>query len=219
MKKLILAAVCAAALLFSAIPVLAQSYSSYRPHYQCEVNIGYDMAGSMNVKTHYDSGKVEKGKANNGDLARPFISTIHGVRVTKWLFLGAGLALQYAYGKTPTKSGFFVDNWNTLLVPIFGNVKFHWPLMDELSLYLTFSAGGSPLLYSGINKSYRDEDCYDTFRFKGGYYGDYGFGMNYRKFNFSVGLQQQIVKDTEVDSDWYRRFNTSYWYIKLGLMF
>lgn len=58
--------------------------------YEGELNLGFATGG----KLKWDDG--EKDKTN---YSRPFISTIHGARITKYGFVGVGVGVQYAFGE------------------------------------------------------------------------------------------------------------------------
>ncbi|WP_296113051.1 hypothetical protein [uncultured Alistipes sp.] len=59
--------------------------------YQGELNVGFATGGKLTWKDGGDSEKT--------NYSRPFISTIHGARITQYGFVGLGVGVQYAYGK------------------------------------------------------------------------------------------------------------------------
>lgn len=182
--------------------------------YQGEVNIGYAVSGKL-----VDSYDVPM-KTN---FSRPFIETTHGIRITKYAFVGAGLGLQYAYGKSSTDAdGFFGDydddefkspRWNTLLMPLFINLKGYYPVNDNLAPYISLSFGGAPVLTSNIGEITGDEE----FRLGGRAYCKFGAGINYKKWTFDLGIMHQGLA---FSYDGYKepcRINS--FYVNVGLVF
>lgn len=127
--------------------------------YEGELNVGYGFNGKM------DGEKVKYG--------RPFVETVHGVRITKYAFVGAGLGFQYATNKE-LKTG---------VMPIFIDLKGYYPVSENLAPYVAIDLGYSAVLTSEF------EDL------KGGMYASYGLGLNYKRLNFGLGLQHQGFKD------------------------
>lgn len=77
--------------------------------YQGELNVGFATSSKLTWK---DGGDTEKT-----DYSRPFISTIHGARITQYGFVGLGVGLQYAYGKMDPEYD-DTPNWETLMIPV-----------------------------------------------------------------------------------------------------
>lgn len=145
--------------------------------YQGEIDFGYATLGKL---------VDEDGDKYKTDFSRPYIETVHGARITNYAFVGLGLGLQYAYGKVDPD----YDNserWNTLLMPLFVNLKGYYPVNDDFAPYLTVSLGGSVPLTSNWN----DSDS----TLGGGFYSKFGVGLNYRKFMFDFGLMHQGLAD------------------------
>lgn len=183
--------------------------------YQGELNIGYAINSKINYK-EVDGGDTyrESWKSN---FSQPFISTTHGIRITKWAYAGIGVGLHYAYGYTDEYKD---EHWNTLMVPIFFNVKGYYPVNDDFSVYVTLSFGDSPIAYSELNQQLRDWNEYDEWHYRGGYYGEYGVGLNYKRLNFSFGLQQQYMRAVDFDDKSYKEiYKANSFYLKVGLMF
>lgn len=88
--------------------------------YEGELNLGFATGG----KLKWDDG--EKDKTN---YSRPFISTIHGARITKYGFVGVGVGVQYAFGKMDPDYD-ESDKWNTLMIPVFLNLKGYYPVTE-----------------------------------------------------------------------------------------
>lgn len=140
--------------------------------YEGELNFGYATGGKLD----WDEGGKDKT-----DYSRPFISTIHGVRITRYGFVGMGTGVQYAYGKTnPDYEG--SGRWNTVMIPLFLNFKGYFPVTEEFSPYVSLSFGRSFCVASSYD---------DHWEAKGRFYGEYGIGVNYGRFNFALGLQHQ----------------------------
>lgn len=231
MKKLIILTVAALSLLFvtnvnaqivrgsSSVSSVSSAQKSKKAQktgarYQGELNFGYATGGKMNFK--YDDGSTEKDKT---DFSRPLIETVHGVRfLHDYLFVGAGFGAQYMYGKmSPDYDD--SDNWGVLSIPVFANIKGYYPVSNDFAPYLSLSLGGSIFTCSNWNESYSGgwED-----KHKGGFYCDFGVGLNYKKFNVGFGLQHQSMKFVELyhgDIDEETKASVNSFYVKLGLKF
>lgn len=179
--------------------------------YQGEVNLGYATSGKM--KWTYD-GESEIGKTN---FSRPLISTVHGVRITPYAFVGLGVGAQYAYGEIDKG---YDDKWNTLLIPAFLNLKGYYPINDDFAPYVSVSLGTSFCATSDFD--YQDGDWEE--KMKGGFYGEYGLGINYKKLNFGFGIMTQNMKLQElyrgtVEKDETEKLSTTSFYVKIGIKF
>lgn len=179
--------------------------------YQGELNFGFATGG----KLKWDEGG-EKEKTN---FSRPFIETIHGVRITQYGFIGAGVGFQYAYGKISPDSD-ESDNWNTLLIPLFINLKGSYPVTEDFAPYVSISMGGSICATSTFDDSGYDYGDWER-KLKGGYYGEYGVGFTYKKLNFGLGVQHHTIKFSEtyegVIDETKAKINS--FYVKLGVKF
>lgn len=189
--------------------------------YQGEVSLGFATTGKATGNDDGHSYKV------NSDFSRPFIETVHGVRLTKYAFVGLGLGLQYAYGKCSTDSyydnyydEYYTDDskWNTLLMPVFVNLKGYYPVNDDFAPYLTTSFGVSPILMSDLSYT---NGSYET-KHKGGFYCKLGVGLNYKKFIFDFGLMHQGM----ANKDYYNgndngkvKISTNSFYANIGFLF
>ena len=91
------------------------------------------------------------------------------------------------------QSGRPSDRWNAVMLPIFANLKFMYPVNDNFSPFLNLSLGGTVGCYSSINYKVIDPDADDeeVMKTRGGFYCDFGAGIRYKAFNFSLGLQHQ----------------------------
>ena len=217
MKKLVL---LASALMFAAAS-FAQSTSAQSSFfgnlkeskigYQGEVSLGFATGNSLTYKDSDGDSGTEKT-----DFSRPFIETVHGLRITQYGFVGLGLGLQYAYGNLANE---FVDNkWDTLLMPIFVNFKGYYPIADEWSPYITLSLGGTPVLSSAWNHV----DDSDEYKLNGGFYCKFGVGVNYKRYMFDFGLMHQTFKYNEFDGghlDYWSTEKFNSFYFNIGIKF
>lgn len=132
-----------------------------------------------------------------------------------YLFVGAGLGFQYAYGKVYTDPDYDSSLiWDTVAIPLFVNFKGYYPLSNGFAPYISWSIGGGIFATSGL-----DDPEYDE-KLKGGLYTTFGAGFNYRKFNFGFGLMHQGMKavDTE-DGEVYDKSSVNSFYVQLGFKF
>lgn len=195
--------------------------------YQGELTFGAAYSPSLTAKVDDNSWK---GKISN---IQPNITTIHGIRITKWAFVGIGVSFipefpltkddvysedkrfyyEAKYNRLMYNSECAYDDDSTMLLPVFANVKGYYPVTDRFSVYATLSFGKSILIGSEY-EGYNDH----TMEMKAGYYGEYGLGLNYRKFNFCLGLEQQQMKASG-DKDYSLNAKTQYlsFFVKLGL--
>ncbi len=157
--------------------------------YEGEVNIGYGVGGSF-------TGDFD-GDAKYG---RPFIETVHGVRITKYAFVGAGIGFQYATDK----------NWEVGMMPVFLNLKGYYPVSENFAPYVSVDLGYG--IGVAGTKDFADEEGIDL---KGGFYASYGLGLNYKRLNFGLGWQRQNMKFSEGDG----KFGVSSFFVKVGLKF
>ena len=179
--------------------------------YEGELNLGFATGG----KLKWDDG--EKDKTN---YSRPFISTIHGARSTKYGFVGVGVGVQYAFGKMDPDYD-ESDKWNTLMIPVFLNLKGYYPVTEDFAPYISISLGGSICATSSYDDSGMDYGDSWERKLKGGFYAEYGLGFNYKRLNFGFGLQHQSMKFKETyggeSSDEKAAVNS--FFVKVGLKF
>lgn len=162
--------------------------------YEGELNAGYGFGGTC----RYDDAVFD------ANYWRPFIETVHGVRIKQYAFVGAGLGVQYAFKK---------DYWNTLMMPIFLNVKGLYPVTDDFAPYFSMDLGGSVCLLA-------DDFNDDETRYRGGFYGSFGLGLNYKRLNFGFGWQIQKSKFKDLyDDEYLDRLRVSSFFVKIGLKF
>ena len=221
---LVVCAVVCAVSLASAKGKASNFFKSYdwTPKYKGEINVGFAMTGSKTTfkselnevsvvgsrtesETSYDTGSEKT------NYSRLFIETIQGAQFDKYLFVGAGLGLQYYTGKlhnfqeyanlaslikekdkTPVR-------WNGLLLPIFANIRFMCPVKEDLVPYLNLGIGGTVGLGSSINAKIletleKSDSSSLKMRLGGGLYCDFGAGVRWKCMNFAIGLQSQGLK-------------------------
>lgn len=161
--------------------------------YEGELNIGYGMGGTLK----------EDGESADAKYARPFIETVHGVRITKYAFAGLGVGFNYAYN----------DEWKVGMMPVFLNLKGYYPVTETFAPYVSFDFGFSSGLIG--TKDFGGEDGLDL---KGGFYASYGVGLNYKRLNFGLGWQHQGMK-FKYDGESSDSFSVNSFFVKIGLKF
>lgn len=237
MKKLLLivCAVCCSVFAVSAQQTTDQASKTkqslksidWTPKYKGEINVGYAIAGE---KFEFD----ESWEDSDGEysyealgkfktvFSRPLFETTHGVQIGPYFFVGGGLGLQYYCGKLNGLQWIADDaaemnetepskRWNAVMLPIFANIKFMYPVNDKFSPFLNLSLGGTVGCYSSANWDYEDSgNLYgETYnieaksRAQGGLYCDFGVGLHYKALNFSLGLQHQVLKLVSKEDDIY----------------
>ena len=187
--------------------------------YRGEVNVGFATGGRFSfMDVDFKS-----------DISRPFIETVHGVTVTKYAFVGVGAGLQYYYGRALKQMS--DEKWNTLSIPIFVNMKGWYPVNDNVRPYISLSLGGSAIATSGLNENELDYDddmtTASAIKLNGGFYCDFGVGVQLKKFNIGIGLQHQglALKNTMKIVDYgisssetiHGKHNS--FYVKIGVCF
>ena len=181
--------------------------------YKGEVNLGYAITGK-NTEWEYEmnveyNGKSDSESGDEGKLqtvfSRPLFETIHGVEIGPYFFVGAGIGLQYYCGKLldfqmgdeqaasigiskPAK------RWNAVMLPIFADIKFMYPLNNDFTPYIDLGLGGTVACTSALNFSYSEYDGESSQKLRGGFYCNFGVGFHYKKLNVSLGLQHQGLK-------------------------
>ena len=179
--------------------------------YKGEVNVGYAISGkSFNFDSYYSDSDGENDVENAGKwqtvFSRPLIETVHGVEIGPYLFVGAGLGVQYYCGKLQDFRDYaelaaeikekndISERWNAVMLPIFADVKLMYPVKNGFTPFLNLGLGGTVGCYSSINCKYSEDDFTEAIRTRGGIYCDFGAGFRYKLLNVSVGLQHQAFK-------------------------
>lgn len=247
MKKALLI-VCA---VFCSIGV---SLAQFRPQpfewdikYRGEVHVGG--AFSTNLHVPPQRGLVIEGGGESA-LSRPLIETVHGVSLSNYLFVGAGLGLQYYAGECGEEALDWVKikegkkTWDMLAIPLFVNIKGFFPINEDLKPFTTLSLGGTIIACSNgtffeddtryteyyyTDKEERYGNTYDH-KVNGGFYCDWGVGVEYKQWSFAIGLQHQRYSQStlvthygdgyapEKDYRKYKAYSNSF-YMKVGITF
>lgn len=216
MKKLILSLVAIVAL---AIPAMASMPSegfgaelqdrnkviaTIKP--QIEVNVGYITGGKLNTKAF---GALET------NLSRPYVDAIIGARLSEYLSLGVGVGLQYAYGECRLMNLAtmnFSETWGALCIPIYGNVKAHYPVTDLIAPYISLSMGGNIVATSNFVR-----DGYG--KVKGGLMMKFGAGVAVSRFHIGLGLATQNIEWVSPLNVTNFKGGNNAFYIEAGVMF
>ena len=216
MKKLIIALAATVAL---AIPAMAAmpSYgygkelndrnketSTIKP--QIEINVGYITGGKINTKA---------GGALETNFSRPYVDAIVSARLNEYLSLGVGVGLQYAYGESKLMNLAtmdFSETWGALCIPIYGNIKAHYPVTDLIAPYISLSMGGNVVATSNFSR-----DGYG--KVKGGLMMKFGAGVAVSRFHVGLGLATQNIEwISPLNITNFKGGNNAF-YIEAGVMF
>ena len=229
----------------------AKSTIDWSPRYKGEFNIGYAIAGSKfdwegDYEVSSSGGENESGSESVGKMktvfSRPLFETIHGAQIGPYFFVGAGIGLQYYCGKVKDAKEWFsvtqevydnVKRWNAVMLPIFANIKFMYPVTESFAPYLNLGLGGTIGCHSAFNDSDSgSEEFYGEYynwdvsmRARGGFYCDLGAGFRYKALNFGLGLQHQVFKmvynssDSDYSGKYTYKTKINSFYVKLGLNF
>ena len=205
MKKTLLtfvAAICAVSISFAAAPVI---------NYSGEVNVGF----ATGNKVKYED------VTTKSSLHRPFVETVHGVTITKYAFVGAGLGIQGYFGAADKDVP--DQKWDTIALPLFVNIKGMLPL-DGVTPYVSASFGGSVMPYSGFNTKTTVGNYTIKTRLTGGFYCDCGVGVKlFEKLNVGLGMQHQGMgvkviasEGSRSETDHEDGYNGTSFYLKVG---
>lgn len=216
MKKLIIALAATVAL---AIPAMAampsngygkelndrnKETSTIKP--QIEINVGYITGGKINTKA---------GGALETNLSRPYVDAIVSARLNEYLSLGVGVGLQYAYGESRLMNLAtmdFSETWGALCIPIYGNVKAHYPVTDLIAPYISLSMGGNVVATSNFSR-----DGYG--KVKGGLMMKFGAGVAVSRFHVGLGLATQNIEWVSPLNVTNFKGGNNAFYIEAGVMF
>lgn len=202
--------------------------------YRGEISVGGAFCTQLHVPPQ--SGFLIEGGGET-QLSRPFFETVHGVMISDYIFVGGGIGAQFYAGKCgkdgkkwiKTKEG--ADRWNVLTIPIFVNLKGFFPINDDLRPFINFGLGGSVVACSNATGEITYRDYYDeeylNFKHKGGFYLDFGVGVDYKSWTFGLGVQhQRMAQSTEYrysDPEWNRSYKykayCNSFYLKVGWNF
>lgn len=181
--------------------------------YRGEINCGY----AFGNKFKYSKLKFES------NVDRPYVEMIHGVSISDYMFVGVGLGMQCYLGEIYKNSS---RKWNMLTFPIFGNIKGMYPVTSNFKPYVNASFGSTIVPITHFSRIENDYDYYEDL--EGGFYYALGIGLQYDKFNFGIGLQHQVLKDTIIEEGRYyddpdivtmKKISFNAIYVKVGFAF
>jgi opacity protein-like surface antigen len=199
MKKLFILT----AIAFAAMPAAslaqktAEKSGGISIRYEGEVNVGFGLGGKLKMD----------GQSADAKYSRPFIETIHGVRIARYAFVGLGVGFQYAY-----------DNWKVGMMPLFVDLKGCYPVTENFAPYIAVDLGFGMGVTGTKNfgsKLYEEGEGIDL---KGGFYASYGLGINYKRFNLGLGLQHQGMK-FKSGGESSEGFSVNSFFVKIGVKF
>lgn len=184
------------ALLLFAATVFALSVSAQENSklfsYSGDVNFVFATGNEARLNSYYVT--YDKWVKAKSGLSRLGLETTHGVNISKYAFVGAGVGLQYYLG-TMFKEGKNPSKWKTLAMPVFVNMKGMYTFLDKYTPYVTLGLGYTAVLTSADNGegqvSFGDYVTTGKSRMNGGFYCDFGAGVKIKRFNIGVGLQHQ----------------------------
>lgn len=167
---------------------------------------GYDgpEAGSVSPVAHAAGGTYYSRL--NANFTRPFVETVHGLQINKYLFAGVGAGLQFYCGKLHDFYSYSTmaaeikgkkkaaERWNALAMPLFVAVRGMYPINEDLVPFVNLGIGGTVVFNSAINFKYSEQGSYVKQALRGGFYCDFGGGIRWKRLSGSIGLQHQIVK-------------------------
>lgn len=134
-----------------------------------------------------------------GNLQANFVgvSTVQGFQYKNWLFMGAGLGVDYVYSKTDSGYNGVVGNRETrtsgVMIPIFTDFRFNIGSRTSSSFFIDVKAGGSFLIgknYLAIENGYINGSEYFMLRPSIGLRIPFG---NTGKRAINIGLTYQLL--------------------------
>jgi len=202
------------------------SFAQFKPQpfkwdikYRGEINIGGAFSNKLHIPAQVDNEEYYNF-AVYSSMSRPLIETVHGVSLSNYLYVGAGLGLQYYTGEIFGAEDIYsfrskTTTWDMIAIPIFVNIKGFLPITDKLRPFTTLSFGGTAIANSNGKFIYDDTYYEDDYRvgniyshkIKGGFYCDWGVGIEYKLWSFTVGLQHQRYVQQDIDTDYYWDYN------------
>ncbi len=190
---------------------------NWAPRYKGEFNVGYAVAGKrFDFEYSYTDSEGESEYEYDGKyqtvFSRPLFETVHGVEIGPYIFVGAGVGVQYYCGKlkdfqdyaniaTELNKKKSTQRWNAVMLPIFADIKLMYPFKSGLTPFINLGLGGTIGCYSSLNVDIYEDGVGLTLKARGDFYCDFGAGLRYKAFQFSIGLQHQgfaiSLKETE----------------------
>ncbi len=217
MKKLILLLVAIVGLTIPAMAAMPtdgygaelndrnKTASTIKP--QFEVNVGYITGGKIHRKVF---GAIDT------NFSRPYIDAIASARISNYLSLGVGLGLQYAYDECKltnlSTNDAFPETWGALCIPIYANIKAHYPVSDLFAPYISLSLGGNIVATSNYA-----QEGYG--KIKGGLMMKFGAGISVSKFHLGLGLAGQNIKWVSPLGATNFKGDSLAFYVETGVMF
>ncbi len=211
-----------------------KSVIDWTPKYRGEVNVGYAITGNRfrwGAEYTDSAGEEDYTYPDSKDakelvtvFSHPLFETIHGVDIGPYLFIGAGIGAQYYYGKTKSAREWLdigvsdknIARWDAVILPIFADFKFMYPVNKNFTPYLNLGLGGTVGCCSSFDGYAKETEeirvdgydeyleSYSSLKTRGGFYFDLGVGFRYKLLNFSMGFQHQTFKMVNsVKEDYY----------------
>ena len=130
-------------------------------------------------KLTWYQGEIDLGIAIGGGMTGPILETIHGIHISKYAFVGAGLGIHYPI------------DYGDPLIPLFADFKFYYPLNETIAPFLNIDAGyevceGGVYFSAGLGLKYK------RWSFSAGVRGNatdnYGgsYGFPYGSYSYEV---------------------------------
>lgn len=204
---------------FTASQAQVYSFTSYNTDSETTVSKRY--MGEANIGWTFGSGFKADGDKYDLNTNSVFFETIHGARINKYAFAGLGVGFHYYYGFVEeemyeNKYGEYIGHWcgannAPMAVPIFVNLKGFYPVNDKLKAYVSSNLG-----YAWAQAAY--ESGYYDYDYKGGFYGTFEAGIQWKKLNVGFGFTHQTLKpDFDVDDDYNGKIKINNFSLKIGL--
>lgn len=130
-------------------------------------------------KSVWYQGEIDFGLGIGAEMTGPIIETIHGIRITNYVFLGIGMGLHY-----PIEYG-------DPFVPLFTDLKLYYPVNGRIAPFLNVDAGlelcdGGMYFGAGAGLKYKRRQfsagvrCNEADSFSGSYgHYSHGYGSTY----------------------------------------
>ncbi len=99
------------------------------PKYQGEIAVGYGVgvgAASDVINTN-----------------RIVVETVHGARINPYVFVGAGLGINYFYGLLDDYNLYQGDDDTATILPLFADIKGYYPLSKKTAIALSLDLGAA----------------------------------------------------------------------------
>lgn len=126
-------------------------------------------------KLTWYQGEIDLGIAIGGGMTGPILETIHGIHISKYAFVGAGLGIHYPI------------DYGDPLIPLFADFKFYYPLNETIAPFLNIDAGyevceGGVYFSAGLGLKYK------RWSFSAGVRGNAtdNYGVSYGSYSYEV---------------------------------